>query len=225
MIWEAMHTGNHFWINPWCASEIAENKGWQITLATSLGLKVPETLITSSREIATSFIKKMKDTGRKVVLKTITGFRNQESGERGGAFVTTIGEDEIGGQNYPLVLQEYIEKDYELRVTVVGEKVFSCKITSQDSPNVATKHDWRVYDFANVKFLPINLPINLEKKLIALNRLLGLNYSAIDMICEPDGSIRFLELNPNGLWLWIEELAGLPITNAIADLLINPPDK
>ncbi|MBD3282256.1 MAG: hypothetical protein GF387_01455, partial [Candidatus Portnoybacteria bacterium] len=220
-IWESTRKNNSFWINPWESSQIAANKGLQMNLATKLGLKVPRTLMTSSSNEAKAFIRHAKARDKRVVIKTLSGLKNQERNERGGAFVTVISVDKLGTQNYPLLLQEYVEKQYELRITVVGDKVFPCKITSQESPREITKIDWRVYDFENVKFLPTELPTSISQKCIQLVKLLGLKYSAIDIIYEPDGQYRFLEINPNGLWLWIEELARLPITDAIADLLIR----
>jgi len=50
---------------------------------------------------------------------------------------------------------------------------------------------------------------------------LGLCFGAIDLIVTPDDDHVFLEVNPNGQWLWIEELTGLPISHAIADLLME----
>jgi len=34
----------------------------------------------------------------------------------------------------------------------------------------------------------------------------------------------FWDMNPNGQWGWIEELTGLPIARAIAELLARPPE-
>jgi len=48
---------------------------------------------------------------------------------------------------------------------------------------------------------------------------LGLCYGAIDMILTPDGRYVFIELSPNGQYLWIEHETGLPISDAICDLL------
>lgn len=50
---------------------------------------------------------------------------------------------------------------------------------------------------------------------------LGLCYGAIDMVLTPDGRYVFLEINPNGQYLWIEFATGLPISDAICDLLIS----
>jgi hypothetical protein len=40
------------------------------------------------------------------------------------------------------------------------------------------------------------------------------------MIVTPDGNYVFLEVNPNGQFDWVARRAGLPIYEALADLLI-----
>ena len=46
--------------------------------------------------------------------------------------------------------------------------------------------------------------------------MLELEYGAVDFRLTPDGDYVFLEINPAGQYLYIEKLAGLPITMAIA---------
>ena len=50
---------------------------------------------------------------------------------------------------------------------------------------------------------------------------MGLIYGAIDMRLTPHGEYVFLEVNPAGQWLFIEERTGQPITAALAGYLIN----
>jgi hypothetical protein len=52
---------------------------------------------------------------------------------------------------------------------------------------------------------------------------LGLCYGAIDLILTPDGRYVFLEINPNGQYLWIEHETGLPISQGVCDLLTGAP--
>jgi hypothetical protein len=49
----------------------------------------------------------------------------------------------------------------------------------------------------------------------------GLNFASLDMIVTPDGEFVFLELNPNGQWLWLEYELGLPLVASMADLLTS----
>jgi hypothetical protein len=45
--------------------------------------------------------------------------------------------------------------------------------------------------------------------------------TSFDIVRSRDGDYVFLETNPYGQWLWIEDLTGLPITSAIADALLQ----
>jgi glutathione synthase/RimK-type ligase-like ATP-grasp enzyme len=120
----------------------------------------------------------------------------------------------------PVIFQEYIEKKLELRITVIGDKVFPCAIYSQDSSNVANKTDWRHDPYAS-RHEAYPLPKEIEEKCVKLIQNLGLKYGAIDMIVTPDDEYIFLETNANGAWLWIQDLTGMPIAEAFADLLIS----
>lgn len=45
--------------------------------------------------------------------------------------------------------QEYIEKSYDLRLTIIGHSIFACKIDATRSN--AGRVDWRAYDLANTR--------------------------------------------------------------------------
>jgi glutathione synthase/RimK-type ligase-like ATP-grasp enzyme len=70
----------------------------------------------------------------------------------------------------------------------------------------------------------VELPPALHDALLALQRRLGLYYGAIDMRLTPDGEYVFLEVNPAGQWLFVERLTGMPIGQAVADLLTGLED-
>ena len=56
----------------------------------------------------------------------------------------------------------------------------------------------------------------------AIHRLMDsfeINFASLDMILTPEGEFVFLEINPNGQWLWLEEELGLPLLTSMADLL------
>jgi hypothetical protein len=50
---------------------------------------------------------------------------------------------------------------------------------------------------------------------------LGLRFAAIDLLETDDGYV-FLELNPNGQWLWLELMTGVPLAAMLCDLLLAP---
>jgi glutathione synthase/RimK-type ligase-like ATP-grasp enzyme len=65
----------------------------------------------------------------------------------------------------------------------------------------------------------VELPKAIQRKLLCFMKRAGLQYGAIDLIETPGGDFVFLEVNPSGQWEWIVVLAGLPIPQAVADML------
>jgi glutathione synthase/RimK-type ligase-like ATP-grasp enzyme len=65
------------------------------------------------------------------------------------------------------------------------------------------------------------LPPEIQDKCVRLVEQLELSYGAIDMVLTPEGRYVFLEINPNGQYLWIEEQTGMPISAALCDLLMD----
>ena len=119
----------------------------------------------------------------------------------------------------PSMFQEYIEKDYELRIIVIGDEVIATKINSQDAE--ISKIDFRRYDFANVGYEHIDLPPAVQNFCVDMVKHYGLEFGAFDFIYSKDGRHVFLELNPNGQWLWLELLSGYKISEVLADYLIK----
>jgi glutathione synthase/RimK-type ligase-like ATP-grasp enzyme len=119
----------------------------------------------------------------------------------------------------PVLVQPYIEKQYELRVTIVAQTVFACRIDSQASERTAV--DWRRYDFDAVAHEAYELPKEVDDALLRFTRRAGLQYVAVDLIRDQAGRYLFVEANPAGQFGWIESLAGLPISASIADWLLE----
>lgn len=117
----------------------------------------------------------------------------------------------------PAIYQEEVVKEFETRTIVIDDVVLSCRIESQASDR--TELDWRHYDFDRVAHIAIETPPQIARSLIEMCRNYGLTYGAFDMAVTPAGEWVFFELNPNGQWGWLEEVAGIPIGAALADAL------
>src|SRR5262249_28406868 len=116
----------------------------------------------------------------------------------------------------PVIFQQYIPAKVDLRITVVGERIFPACIYSQDTEY---KVDFRMtMDAARVE--PAELPSDVSAMLRALMGRVGLVYGAIDMRLTPDDEYVFLEVNPAGQWLFIEHRTGQPISEAMAELMV-----
>ena len=204
------------WLTPLRKAYKGENKYYQMELAERVGFKMPETLITNDKEEVSNFLRTHPRSLFKLMSQEM-----YDMGEEGfkGLYtnIITIRDLENFGETEenPIVLQEYIEKDFEVRYTKVNRQGFACKIESQMSEKA--KSDWRRYDIAHTPHSKMTVPADVEKKVDALLDVLGLEFGALDFIVTPSGEWYFLEINCMGQWLWIEQLTGLPISNAIVD--------
>ncbi len=213
---------NGLWINHPLRVRAASQKIYQLQKAKEVGFNIPSTLVTNQPKDLKEFYDKHKETG--IIVKPLS-FPIAEGQQEYYAFSTArVTEKDIGHmeevQYSPTLFQEEVPKKYELRITVVGNKVFPCKIDSQISSK--TELDWRFFEPGKpVPHEATSIPLEIEKKCVKIVKSLGLKFGAIDMIYTPDEKYVFLEINPSGMWGWIEELTGLPISKAIAQLLAN----
>ena len=63
----------------------------------------------------------------------------------------------------------------------------------------------------------------MQLKLVALLRVLHIDSGMVDLIENLEGEYVFLEVNPSGEWGMMERDAGLPISEALADTLLERP--
>lgn len=200
----------------------AEDKVGQLRLAGALGFELPPTLIGNSPRALLEF---RRQHAGEIICKSVHNplLFDSEWKDSGHTVKTWLVSNRDWGyaaslRYCPAIFQAYVPKRLELRITVVGERVFACEIHSQQAHR--TRHDWRNYDLANTPHRPHRLPLEIERLCVQLTARLGLCYGAIDLILTPDGRYVFLEINPNGQFAWIEDLTGLPISAAICDLLM-----
>ena len=201
------------WINPPGNDERAARKAWQLDVARACGLTVPRTLISNDPDAALRFI------GQEGVERTIyKAFQGSEAAWRETRLLRPEEMDMIETVAHaPLIFQEYIDAVVDLRVTVVGDQIFAAAVHSQES---AYSIDFRM-DMANTTMTPHELPADICTGLQKLMTRLGLVYGAVDLRLRPDGSYVFLEINPAGQWLFVEEATGQDITGALATRMID----
>ncbi|MFF3668801.1 MvdC/MvdD family ATP grasp protein [Microtetraspora malaysiensis] len=198
----------------------AARKPYQLELARRLGFELPATLVTTDPESFLDFYDRHE--GR-VITKPVHGNQLEAEGERFGRFAAPVTPVDVAYADAlrfcPVIVQAYVPKRVEIRVTVVGRKVFAAEIHSQVSNH--TRYDWRHYDPGATPIRAHDLPPEISQRCLDLVERLGLAYGAIDLILTPDGRHVFLEINPNGQFLWIEDATGLPIGAAVGELLMS----
>jgi glutathione synthase/RimK-type ligase-like ATP-grasp enzyme len=189
--------------------QAAAVKPYQLRVAQRTGLRVPDTLITNDPIAAAAFVERHHG---QVVHKALSAPRHCFRGtQRWSDSERTLLSDLVLA---PTIFQETVTDCRELRITVMGERAFAAEFRPQHG-----LIDGRL-DYAT-RYRPHALPEGVSRMLIDLVRRLGLVFSTIDMKLTDEGEYVFLELNPMGQFLYIEILAGLPLTAAMAELLTD----
>ena len=190
----------------------------QLAYAQAAGMRIPASLVTRSPSEAVAFAGEhggqviCKRLGAQPVLTTerLVLYTNRVSAE-------DLERDEEAISQAPVLLQEEIEKEYELRVVVIGTEVIACRIDSQS--NERSQVDWRIVDPFDLQHEIVKLPPDTEA---AVRRFLSdqsLDFAVLDLALTPDGHYVFFENNPNGQWYWIELITGFPLAERVARYL------
>jgi glutathione synthase/RimK-type ligase-like ATP-grasp enzyme len=192
-----------FWMNDFDCQRAANFKPRQLQVAAGAGLRVPRSLITNDPQAVLRFYCECDEN---IILKPLHG-----GGIAGGGRVThTIYTSRVTKQSLEQIeqvrltshyFQEYVEKQVELRITVIGSTVLTVAIHSQEHAPAAV--DWRAGYGSELRHSRYTLPPAIEQQCLQVTQQLGLTFGAIDMIVTPKGEFVFLEINPGGQYEWI----------------------
>lgn len=198
------------WVNPLFATYASERKLYQLETASRIGLRIPKTVVSNDPRVTRGFISALPA----CVIKPISsGLQITKH----GAFSIYTSEvvnqgDFLGSELFecPVLLQEKVDNQLDIRLTVVGAKVFPVSIAKLGSNDV----DWRKPEIEK-RYDHHSVPSSLRKAALQLHERLGLVYSAMDFVLTSKGEYVFLEANPAGEWLWLERELGLEISDAL----------
>ena len=197
----------------------ASSKMLQLSIAHQLGMRIPDTCFSNEKKPIAQFAEQYQE----LSLKPISNSNIFLSGERQYTFYSQkvaskdlLQQPEEAFTQTVSFVQNYVEKAYELRITVINHDVIACKIDSQIQDDDKGKIDWRQgYDY-NLKHEIVELPENIRQFCLAFLQRMKLNFGCFDFIVTPEGEYVFLECNPNGQWLWIEMETGYDISKIMA---------
>ena len=191
------------WINHPVSTYQAENKMYQLKCAKEIGLNVPKTYIGNvlPQHISscTNYIVKSLDTA-------LFYIDSQEL----FTYSSIVNGEELLDANIkdaPIILQECLEDKQDLRVTVVGDKLFSISITNKGK-NIYG--DWRKISKNDLVYKEINLPKDIATKILKLMKQLGLVFGGVDLAVM-DNKYYFIEVNPTGEWGWLSSGSDIPV--------------
>jgi hypothetical protein len=207
------------WVNPPLANAVADNKPEQLRRAANLGFDVPASIVSNDVAAVQTFAAEHV----RVICKTLRDSVVPQGESHGIFYTQLLGADDVAAISdfgpEPYLFQKLVPKSHDLRVTVIGDDVFVCRIESQHDESSRT--DWRLGDIDKLPHVTDELPAELASRCVQLVRSYGLRFAAIDLARRTDDGYTFFELNPNGQWAWIEQLTGLPLSAALADELIR----
>jgi ATP-grasp ribosomal peptide maturase len=191
---------------------VAEYKPSQLAAAVRLGFEVPPTLITSDLAAARAFARKHAP----VIYKPLRLTDVLRDGRPMGLWTQRVEPDEIDeaiAGTAHLFQAEVLDKVADLRITVVGDRVFCVRIES-----AGNLLDWRS-DYDALSYQVMEPPARMVPKLQAYLTQFGLKFGCFDFAVDRNGAPHFLECNPNGQWAWMERPTDLPMAAAFADAL------
>ena len=212
-----------YWLNHPYANRLARNKPLQLALAARLGLAVPETRITDDpREIRELH----ERWGGAMVAKLVGGqVVVPGSEEPYVVFTTPVSAEDLSSEEAlgacPAIYQRRVERAFDLRVTLVGERIYACRIDVRADQE--TDVDWRGGGMESASISSVQLDDGVAKRCLELMRALNLDLAGLDFIVTPEGETVFLEVNAAGQWLWVQQATGMDIAGAIAERLIAAP--
>jgi hypothetical protein len=220
---------DRFWVNPLIeslATDRGNGKLSQLEHARRIGMIIPRTLATNDPDMAREFVRSCPDGAiyKPFFAPTRNVGRDGEPEQWASVFTSRVDAralDKLDGVRHaPCIFQELVAKRLELRVAVIGHKVFAAEIHSQvGAPSALDIR--RPHPLGETPYFPHELPSAVVEHCLALNRALGLVFGAYDFVLTPDGRYVFLEVNQQGQFLWLEELTGLPLLENFCELLIQ----
>jgi hypothetical protein len=190
------------WLSDPLATERAQNKLLQLRVARAAGLRVPRTLVSSDPDRIREFT---REQGGTVIAKTLTGVLGLGL-EAGRVRLDSLTDDDELRLS-PTIYQEEIAGESHLRVMLFGDRVHAARISS-------AALDWRLASDMRVE--PIELDQMLADMLRAVVSRLGLRMGVFDLKLTPEGRPVFLEVNPQGQFLFVEGMSDMPLTSAFA---------
>lgn len=206
-----------FWLtNPFSARLHKTNT---LELAKKHGLQTPRTYLANRRI-------HLNDIKNELISKSIKDpiiIYKKKSNSIHAMFTSLIPIDEM--KNIPnnffcSLIQEKIDKVYELRVFYLLGIFYSMAIFSQNDPQ--TTIDFRKYNRTNPnRNVPYKLPKNIEIKLKNLLIDVDLNCASIDLIKDINGNYIFLEINPVGQFGMVDFPCNYGIHEKISNILID----
>ena len=205
------------WMNYPRDTYLAESKPYQLHAAAQCGFTVPETIVSNdAARIRAEF-------PGEAIVKSLDTVLMQDGDDCLFTYTTisraaSLNDETVGSA--PLLAQQLLEAKIDLRVTIVGDRLFAVRILSNGK---GVAGDWRTLPRSAIQYVDAELSPTVQENCFALAKRLRLRFAAIDLIETPNDTF-FIEVNPTGEWGWLST-GERRIADEIAQWLTNPPTQ
>lgn len=204
-----------FWVTHPSLLYEARIKSNQLMHARKVGLDVPKTIITRSKQPVESLLEECPDG---VIAKSLRAPYVESKDSYYTLRTQEIKQRDLDDESLfvcPTVFQERIRAQYELRIVVVGERLFTFKATTKNKDVV----DIRASGPNNIEYAYCSISSGLEVKIRNLVKGFHLPFSSMDLLVDQNGREFFVDLNPNGQWLWLEYSTGVNLSDSFIQMM------
>lgn len=201
--------------------ELNNNKLINLEIAKQIGLNIPATQITTNKKDLLAFYREHE----KIITKDLrapvkVSIKNEVLVSTGVELVSKKKINTLGENFAAIFCQEYIEKQYEIRVFAFQGTLFPMAIFSQN--NLDTKIDYRNYSQSKPnRNVPVKIPKDIEDMILEFMNQLDLRTGSMDLIVTPSDEYYFLEINPMGQFHWLSQNCNYQIEREIAKVLTD----
>lgn len=190
--------------NPYCSRHLEQMKLLQLRVARDVGLKTPKSLLTNCpRAIQATF-----DGQTPVIVKPIgvsnlplvrqPGVVEAFSPEVRAYAVEELVEFFEQHHSAPVLVQDFIERDFDYRISVIGSEIIAAKISKPEGLVDSRKLG------INQVFELVDIPANLRSSLFAFMKRFALSFGHFDFMYDNEDRFVFLECNPDGMWVFYD---------------------
>lgn len=212
--------GDVLWVNRPDRARATENKLLQLQAAHRCGLRFPATLISSDPDE----IRRFFAAHERIVHKPFATHSWRDGDGRIYSTYTRALDadalrDDAALRLCPGIYQACVRKRYDLRVTVVGHRIFAVRIDTPTAGDGVV--DWRAASIGGgAMSSPVALPHAWEVAVRRLMNTLGLVFGCIDLVADEHDELHFIEINQAGQFLFVEhDVPGVPLLRAVAAML------
>lgn len=157
------------------------------------GLNIPDTVLTNNKEELRIYIDKHPKSITKCIAEGVgVNLRKEEDTFLlSTALLNKVLLKDIRPFFIPTIIQNYIEKEVELRIFYLDGAFFSTALFSQKQQHTQIDFRIRLEGKRDSRMVPFALPEDIKLKLTKLMKAINMNTGSIDMIYSKDKKILF----------------------------------